>query len=203
MSNSTDPTTATAADFPHALQSDLRFCEVTKGDVAHHSTPVRVETVSAAYLVHLIGYDELAFPDEWDRRPSLRLCAESHDEAMPNTGGREPVRLGADVTLDEVLPLLGALAAQFALAGGCVMTRPTPVPATSPMSVVLTGTGACFGPGGDPDRGQRRRGRRGHRLDARVGRRRDAAPVPGEPSRASPSTGRSPAGPGPGFIPSG
>ena len=121
MSNSTDPTTATAADLPPCPPwCDPQFCEVTPGDVAHRSTPLQIETVSAVYLVHLIRYDELAFPDEWDRPPSLRLCVESHDEAMPGTSGREPVRLGADLALAELMPLIGALAAQFALASGAL-----------------------------------------------------------------------------------
>ncbi|HEX2297699.1 MAG TPA: hypothetical protein VHH34_04135 [Pseudonocardiaceae bacterium] len=117
MCNSTTPAASLAADLPPCPPwCDPRFCEVTEGDVAHCSTPVLVDTVSAVYRVSLIRYDELAFPDEWDRPPSLRLFGESHELAQPGPGD-VPLSLSADFSLAEVLPLIGALAAQHALAG--------------------------------------------------------------------------------------
>lgn len=119
MCNSTDPAAPAAASRPVCPPwCDAQFCEVTPGDVIHRSAPVYLDTIDARYVVRLVRFDELAFPGEWGGLPYLRLGVESHSEAVPGSNGDVPLGLDVGLEVFEVLPLLGALAAQLALAGG-------------------------------------------------------------------------------------
>jgi hypothetical protein len=107
------PAASVAGRFPPCPPwCDPRYCLLTESDVVHRSVPVRVATVGAHYEMALIRADELAFGQEWDRPPSLRLSVESQSD------GVTPLFLCTDLAAPELWALLAALAGQAAVAGG-------------------------------------------------------------------------------------
>lgn len=144
MNYSTDPTTATAAASPPCPPwCDPEFCRVTvPGERLHSERPRRFIDDAVQVDVGLIAPEDRADGSD-------RLC--TYIDLHVNWPELENCEADVWLTLlgaQELYDQLGArlYAARRAAGRRCVMTRraPVPVPATSPMSVVLTcGSNAC------------------------------------------------------------
>ncbi len=113
MSNLTVPPAATAGGLPPCPPWCHReFCEVTAGDVTHHSQTVCVSTADGEIGITLFRIDDRREPEYWSRAPRLQFYVESKSWAA-DAAGVEPLCVLTEVTLDEVPGLIDALAGQL------------------------------------------------------------------------------------------
>ncbi|HEX2299065.1 MAG TPA: hypothetical protein VHH34_11200 [Pseudonocardiaceae bacterium] len=78
----------------------------------HLGATVTVDTLDAEYGITITRADELAFPAEWDRAPSVSLYVESKSLAAGQSGD-EPMHACVDIALSELPHLINALTGQL------------------------------------------------------------------------------------------